>query len=85
MRTFIIRVQEETGASLEAAAPAMPLRGFVDEVATGLRATFRSERELVTALAAAVASRPGPPWTAGQRVPGYGPSPDTTEPTVEET
>lgn len=38
----------------------MRLRGVVDEVATGLRATFRDEQELVNALLIAVAAdRPG--------------------------
>lgn len=66
VRTFIVRLQEEAGASTGTATPEPRLRGVVDEVATGLRATFRNEQELVTALAAAVTDRSGPPWT-GER------------------
>jgi hypothetical protein len=82
VRTFIVRLQE-AGASTGAAQPAPRLRGVVDEVATGLRATFRNEQELVTALAAAVADRPGPPWTGEQRA-TYGPSSDSAKTTFEE-
>jgi hypothetical protein len=68
VRTFIVRLQEDSGA--DAGADALRLRGFVDEVATGLRATFRTDQELVTALAAALTDVPGPPWDANHRVPG---------------
>lgn len=66
MRTFIVRLQEDTaGRRPDAAAPR--LRGFVDEVASGLRATFRDEQELLTALAVALAvDPPGPPWSGEQ-------------------
>jgi hypothetical protein len=61
VRTFIIRLQEDaTGSGQQAAAPPR-LRGVVDEVATGMRATFRDDGELVTALISAMgAARPGP-------------------------
>ena len=60
MRTFIVRLQEDGGGSDRAGAAAARLRGVVDEVATGLRATFRDQQELVNALLTAVAAdRPG--------------------------
>lgn len=75
MRTFIIRLQEDTGDSGRTGAAGPRLRGVVNEVATGLRATFRNDQELVTALVAAVGGGPpGPPW-GGDRLPGE-PSPD---------
>ena len=65
MRTFIVRLQEDSGGSGRAGADAPRMRGFVDEVASGMRVTFRNEQELVTALmAAAAADPPGPPWGA---------------------
>jgi hypothetical protein len=69
VRTFIVRLQEDaSGGTTGAAAPR--LRGVVDEVATGLRVTFRNDQELVTALVAAVlADPPGPPWGAADRTP----------------
>jgi len=79
VRTFIIRLLEETGAGAGSARVPPRLRGFVDEVATGLRATFRDEQELVTALTHAVTDRAGPPWGPERAAPGYGPSPDSTE------
>ena len=83
MRTFIIRLQEDTGDSGRMGAAASPLRGVVDEVATGLRATFRNDQELVTALVAAVGGGPpGPPW-GGDRLPGA-PSPDRPGPRLKE-
>ena len=51
MRTFIVRVHEDTAA---ATAPPGALRGVVDEVATGQRMAFRSADELISVLAAAV-------------------------------
>jgi hypothetical protein len=83
VRTFIVRLQEEAGASTGTTRAEPRLRGVVDEVATGLRAMFRNEQELVTALAAAVACRPGPPWTGEQRA-TYGPSSDSPTTTFEE-
>jgi hypothetical protein len=66
VRTFIIRLREDAGDSDRTGAATPRLRGVVDEVATGLRATFRNDRELVTALVAAVgADPPGPPWAGG--------------------
>jgi hypothetical protein len=64
VRTFIVRLHEDAGS--EAAGAVMTrLRGVVDDVASGLRATFRSNAELLTALMAAVAAgQPGPPWGA---------------------
>jgi hypothetical protein len=83
VRTFIVRLQEEAGASTGTARAEPRLRGVVDEVATGMRATFRNERELVTALTAAVAYRPGPPWTGEQRA-THRPSSDSATTTYEE-
>jgi hypothetical protein len=51
MRTFIVRVHEDTAA---ATAHQSALRGVVDEVATGQRMAFRSADELISVLAAAV-------------------------------
>ncbi|GEM_PF-2325852 len=51
MRTFILRLQEDTARD---GGPGS-LRGLVDEVATGRQVTFRSDRELVAALLAAMA------------------------------
>ena len=68
MRTFIIRLQEDTARS---GASAPRLCGVVDEVATGLRARFRSDSELVAALmAAAGGGPPGPLWGHDDRA-GY--------------
>ena len=73
MRTFIVRLREDPGGTDRGAA-APRLRGVVDEVATGLRATFRDERELVTALIGAVGvGPPGPPWDGASRAPGEPP------------
>jgi hypothetical protein len=60
VRTFIVRLQEDAGGGDRGGAATPRLRGVVDEVATGLRATFRNQQELVTALMTAVAAdRPG--------------------------
>lgn len=61
MKTFVVRLHEvagddQTGGTAGADSPR--LRGVVDEVATGLRTTFRSELELVTALKAAMDTAP---------------------------
>ena len=56
MRTFIVRLQEDAGGSDRGGAATARLRGVVDEVATGLRATFRDQEELVNALLSAVAA-----------------------------
>jgi hypothetical protein len=50
MRTFIVRVHEDTANTPSPDA----LRGVVDEVATGQRMAFRSADELISVLAAAV-------------------------------
>ncbi len=50
MRTFIVRVHEDSAAT----PPQDALRGVVDEVATGQRMAFRSADELISVLAAAV-------------------------------
>lgn len=57
MKTFVVRVFEDVGSD-SASADTPRLRGVVDEVATGLRATFRSELELVAALKAAMGTEP---------------------------
>jgi hypothetical protein len=70
VRTFIIRLQEDPAGSGRTAAASPRLRGVVDEVATGMRTTFRDDRELVTALMSAIcAARPGPSWGGADRVP----------------
>jgi len=83
VRTFIIRLQEDTGDSGRTGPVGRRLRGVVEEVATGLRATFRNDQELVTALvAAAGGGPPGPPW-GGDRLPGEHP-PDQPGPRLKE-
>jgi hypothetical protein len=73
VRTFIVRVRE-AGDGGDREGVAIPrLRGVVDEVTTGLRATFRDAQELVTALMAATAAdRPGPSDDAGRAAPESG-------------
>jgi hypothetical protein len=74
VRTFIIRIHKDTGDSDRTSAVGPRLRGVVDEVATGLQATFRNDYELVTALMAAMeGGPPGPPW-GGHRPRGELPS-----------
>ena len=85
MRTFIIRLQEDATGSGPAAAATPRLRGVVDEVATGLRATFRNDHELVTALLAAMSADPaGPSWGGGDRAPRE-PLPTEPNPIFKET
>jgi hypothetical protein len=55
VKTFVVRIHQDDGSD-QAGADTPRLRGVVDEVATGLRATFRSELELVAALKAAMGS-----------------------------
>jgi hypothetical protein len=75
VKTFVVRLHEDAGDD-PADADSPRLRGVVDEVATGLRATFRSELELVAALKAAMdTDPPGPSQDGGDRVPG-GSAPD---------
>jgi len=73
VKTFLVRLHEDAD-SKPAAADIPRLCGVIDEVATGLRATFRSERELVAALRAAMGADPpgatGPPRDGGDRGPG---------------
>jgi len=79
-----VRLQEDPGGSGRTDATARRLRGVLDEVATGLRATFRNDQELVTALLAAMgADPPGPPWDGGDRSPGESAS-DRPIPALEE-
>ena len=77
MKTFVVRLHEDAGSD-PAGAGIPRLCGVVDEVATGLRATFRSEGELVAALKAAVMGT-DPPGATGPsrdgRAPG-GSAPD---------
>ena len=63
MKTFVVRLHEDAGSD-PAGAGIPRLCGVVDEVATGLRATFRSEGELVATLKAA-AMGTDPPGTTG--------------------
>ena len=75
MKTFVVRLHEDAGGD-PAGADSPCLRGVVDEVATGLRATFRSELELVAVLKAAIdTDQPGPSWNGGGPAPG-GSAPD---------
>ena len=84
MRTFIIRLQEDPAGSGRTAAASPRLRGVVDEVATGLRATFRNDGELVTALISAMgAGQPGSYWGGDDRVPRK-PVPDDPHPFFRE-
>jgi len=73
VKTFLVRLHEDAD-SKPAAADIPRLCGVIDEVATGLRATFRSERELVAALKAHMGTDPpgatGPSRDGGARAPG---------------
>ena len=84
VRTFIIRLLDDAGGSDRRGAAAAGLRGFVDEVTSGLRARFRNEQELVAALRTAVAvDPPGPPWSGEHRI-GPGALPDHPDHACEE-
>lgn len=68
VRTFIVRLLQDASGSGRAGAAGPRLRGVVDEVATGMRTTFRDDQELVKALMTAVSSGPpGPSPGAGDR------------------
>jgi hypothetical protein len=70
VKTFVVRLHEDAGADIPR------ICGVFDEVATGLRVTFRSELELVAALKAALDTEPpGPSGDGGDRARG-GPAPD---------
>jgi hypothetical protein len=56
MRTFIVRIYEDTAAAAE---PLGVLRGVIDEVASGQRMAFRSAGELISVLATAVRAPAG--------------------------
>jgi hypothetical protein len=56
MRTFIVRIHEDTAATVP---PLDVLRGVIDEVASGQRMAFRSADELISVLAAAVRTPAG--------------------------
>lgn len=56
MRTFIVRIHEDTAG---ANPPLGVLRGVIDEVARGQRMAFRSADELISLLAAAVRTPAG--------------------------
>lgn len=60
MKTFVVRLYEDAGID-PAGAAAARLCGVIDEVATGLRATFRSEIELVAVLKTAIGAEPPAP------------------------
>ena len=77
MRTFIVRLRQDASGGPGAARPR--LRGVVDEVATGMRTTFRDDQELVTALTTALGAEPsGPASTASGRA-WREPSPDNPD------
>jgi len=61
VRTFIVRVREARDGGDWGGAANPRLRGVVDEVATGLRATFRDAQELIAALMTASAVHHGAP------------------------
>jgi hypothetical protein len=66
VRTFIVRLQHDGGGGDRHDAELPRLRGVMEEVATGLRVTFRSDAELLTALTTALAAdTPGTPATPG--------------------
>lgn len=84
VRTFIIRLLADAGGSGREDAVVPGLRGFIDEVTSGLRARFRNEQELVAALRSAVAvDPPGPPWSGEHRV-ARGAAPDHPDHACEE-
>jgi hypothetical protein len=56
MRTFIVRIHEDTAAVMP--LPGV-LRGVIDEVATGERIAFRDAGELISVLTAAVRTPAG--------------------------
>jgi hypothetical protein len=56
VRTFIVRIREARDGGDREGVTIPRLRGVVDEVATGLRATFRDAHELVAALLTAAAA-----------------------------
>jgi len=58
VRTFIVRLVTEASSGSPGGPGDPRLRGVVDEVATGMRTTFRDDQELVAALASALAARP---------------------------
>jgi hypothetical protein len=78
VKTFVVRLHEDADSD-PVGADISRLCGVIDQVATGLRATFRSEGELVAALKAAMGTDPpgatGPPRDGGDRAPG-GAAPD---------
>jgi len=79
VKTFVVRLHEDAGSD-PAGAEIQRLCGVVNEVATGLRATFRSEGELIAALKAAamgtdLPGATGPSRDGGDRAPG-GSAPD---------
>jgi hypothetical protein len=73
VRTFIVRLQHDGGGVDRHDAELPRLRGVMEEVATGLRVTFRSEAELLTALTAALAAdTPDTPRMPGTPAKGRG-------------
>jgi hypothetical protein len=66
VRTFIVRLQHDDGGGDRHDTELPQLRGVMEEVATGLRVTFRSDAELLTALTTALAAdTPGTPRMPG--------------------
>lgn len=64
MQTFVVRLHEDTGADTTR------LCGVIEQVSTGLRATFRSDLELLAALKAALDNgQSGASVDGGDRVP----------------
>jgi len=69
VKTFVVRLHEDADSS-PASADVPRLCGVLEQVATGLRATFRDERELVAALKAAMGTDPpGSPSDSGDPAP----------------
>jgi hypothetical protein len=68
VRTFIVRLHPDSGRRDRGVTEGPGLHGVVDEVGSGLRATFTSGQELLAALVTAVAAEiPGPPWGGEHR------------------
>jgi hypothetical protein len=50
VRTFVVRLHEDSGGREGRDVATAQLRGVVDDVGTGLRSTFRNDQELLAAL-----------------------------------
>jgi hypothetical protein len=50
VRTFVVRLHEDSGGCDGRDVATAQLRGVVDDVGTGMRSTFRNDQELLAAL-----------------------------------